>query len=939
MSERDQRHSGDDEQAQRLLGLVRAVLLEAHPGRERRMRLSLQSRLDQDLRLDSLARVELLLRINRSFGVELSESVLADAETPLDLLAAIRASSPAQRSGAELARIAPLSSVGELPHDAATLMDVLRWHAEAHPDRPHVYLYDEGPDPIEVSYGALYAEARRTAAGIQALGIRPGENVALMLPTGRDYLTCFYGVLLAGCVPVPIYPPARLTQIEDHMRRHARMLDNAATPILITVPDARRIAWLLRAQVPALRRIVVPSELDHTADDLIVPVRGPDDSAFLQYTSGSTGDPKGVVLSHAHLLANIRAMGETLEASSEDVFVSWLPLYHDMGLIGAWLGSQYFAVPLVLMPPTAFLTSPVRWLRAIHRHRGTLSAAPNFAYELCLRRLHDDDLAGLDLSTWRVAANGAEPVAPQTVRAFIERFGRYGLRPSAMMPVYGLAEAAVGVAFPPLGRGPRIDRIQRDAFLSRGEAVAAREGDAVLEFAGCGSPLPGYQLRVVDDADREVPDRHQGHVHFTGPSATSGYFRNPEATRLLFHGDWIDTGDLGYLAGGELYLTSRAKDIIIRGGRNLHPHELEQAVGALPGIRAGCVAVFGSGERGSGTERLIVVAESRETDADRLGELSDQISAVSSDVLGLPPDDVVMVPPQAVLKTSSGKIRRAAMRQLYESQRLGAGRSSARRQVLRLLSLSAVETARHWRGRAMRLAYAAYLYLAFGLLAPIGWLLVVLAPTRDAAWALARAVSRLLVVLSAMPLDVQGADNVPRGRPCVLAVNHASYLDVLLLTAVLPIRVAFVAKSELDHQWFAGPFLRRLGTAFVERFDWRTGAADVQSTIARAKAGESLLFFPEGTFTREPGLMPFRLGAFMAATEAGVPVVPVALSGTRSALRGGSAFPYRHPLRVEFAPPVEPLGADWSGAATLRDRVRDEILQRLDEPDLAARAS
>jgi 1-acyl-sn-glycerol-3-phosphate acyltransferase len=938
MSERDQRHdAGADEQAQRLLGLVREMLLEAHPGRERRIRLSLESRLDQDLRLDSLSRVELLLRINRSFGVELSESVLADAETPLDLLAAIRASSPAAQFDAEFAPIAPLSTVGELPDDAATLMDVVRWHAEAHAQRPHVYLYEDGPDPVEISYGVLYADARRTAAGIQALGIRPGANVAIMLPTSRDYLTCFYGVLFAGCVPVPIYPPARLTQIEDHMRRHARMLDNAATPILITVPEARRIAWLLRAQVPALQRIVVPSELDHAADDLITHARGPADTAFLQYTSGSTGDPKGVVLSHAHLLANIRAMGETLQASSEDVFVSWLPLYHDMGLIGAWLGSQYFAVPLVLMPPTAFLTSPARWLRAIHRHRGTLSAAPNFAYELCLRRLHDDDLTGLDLGTWRVAANGAEPVSPDTVRAFIERFGRYGLRPSAMMPVYGLAEAAVGVAFPPLERGPQIDRIQREAFLSRGEAIPGREGDAVLEFAGCGGPLPGYQLRVVDDADRELPDRHQGHVHFTGPSATSGYFRNPEATRLLFHGEWVDTGDLGYLAGGELYLTSRAKDIIIRGGRNLHPHELEQAVGVLSGVRAGCVAVFGSGARGSGTERLIVVAESRETDPDRLAELSDRIGAVSTDVLGLPPDDVVMVPPQTVLKTSSGKVRRAAMRQLYESQRLGAVRSSARRQLLRLFAISVVKSMRYWRGRATRLTYAAYLYLAFGLLAPIGWLFVVLAPTRDAAWALARAVSQLLVWLSAMPLTVQGADNVPRDRPCVLAVNHASYLDVLLLAATVPIRVAFVAKVELETQWFAGTFLRRLGTAFVERFDWRAGAADAQRTIARVQAGESLLFFPEGTFTREPGLMPFRLGAFMAAAEAGVPVVPVALSGTRSALRGGSAFPYRHPLRVEFAPAVEPLGHDWSGAAKLRDRVRDAILQRIDEPDLAVR--
>jgi 1-acyl-sn-glycerol-3-phosphate acyltransferase len=940
-TERYRQHDQDDQQiAARLLGLIREMVLELHAGRERRLRLTLESRLDRDLQLDSLSRVELLLRINRSFGIELSESVLTEAETPLDLLGAIRASGPApDLRHAYTSAADSLAPAGDLPHAAETLPDVLHWHAETHPQRTHVYLYEEGPEPVPITYASLYASARRRAAAIQALGVRPGDNIALMLPTGRDYLDCFFGVLLAGCVPVPIYPPARLSQIEDHLRRHARMLDNAGTPLLITVHEARQIARLLRAQVPALRRVVTPSDLDADASELILHERGGDDTAFLQYTSGSTGDPKGVVLTHAHLLANIRAMGETLEADSTDVFVSWLPLYHDMGLIGAWLGSQYYAVPLVLMAPTAFLTSPVRWLRAIHRHRGTLSAAPNFGYELCLRRLSDDELDGLDLSSWRVAANGAEPVSPHTVRAFTERFGRYGLRRSAMMPVYGLAEAAVGLAFPPLDRGPLIDRIQRDALLTLGEAQPASGDVDSLEFVACGSPLPGYQIRIVDDSGRELPDRRQGRVEFTGPSATSGYYRNTEATRRLIHGVWLDTGDMGYLAGGDLYLTSRAKDMIIRGGRNLHPHELEEAVGQLDGIRAGCVAVFGTRDTASGTERLVVVAETRETDPERLDALRAQVNDVAVDVLGMPPDDIAMMPPHTVLKTSSGKIRRSAVRDRYESNKLGEAPAGAYRQFARLLLTSAVVKSRQWQLRARRLAYAAYMHFWFVLVAPAAWLMVVAAPTRHWRWIVARKSAQFLLKVGAIPIEVDGIEHVPAGGPLVFAANHASYLDGLVLTAVLPLNVSFVAKAELKQQWIAGIFLKRMGTAFVERFDLRAGASDAQRMAERVRAGDSLLYFPEGTLTREPGLMPFRLGAFTAAAETGVPVIPVAMQGTRSVLRCGSGFPYRHPIRISIGAPIAAAGVDWNAAMQLRDQVRDAILKNIDEPDLAARGS
>jgi acyl-CoA synthetase (AMP-forming)/AMP-acid ligase II len=347
-----------------------------------------------------------------------------------------------------------------------------------------------------------------------------------------------------------------------------------------------------------------------------------------------------VILTHANLLANIRAMGQVAGTTSRETFVSWLPLYHDMGLIGACMGSLYYACPLVLMSPLAFLARPQRWLWAIHQHHGTISAAPNFAYELCLRRIDDLDIAGLDLSSWQIALNGAEPISPETVTRFCERFAKYGFRPQTMTPVYGLAESSLGAAFPPPGRGVRIDRIQRDPFTRSGQAIPTDEDDSTaLRFVSCGRPLPGHQIRIVDATGYEVAERQVGHLQFQGPSATSGYFRNPEDTRRLFDGDWLNSGDLAYIAGGDIYVTGRVKDLIIRAGRNIYPQELEEAVGDLPGIRKGCVAAFGSTDPVSSTERLVVVAETRETDAKAQEHLRQQIDATIIDLLGTPADN------------------------------------------------------------------------------------------------------------------------------------------------------------------------------------------------------------------------------------------------------------------------------------------------------------
>ena len=933
----EQKKQSPEETAESLLEVVRQLAAELQPGRKHLLSVTLDSSLDRDLGLDSLARVELLIRIERTFEVMLSEQVLAGAETPRDLLRAVlSAGSPRRpRITPDLVKPAAPEKADAAAHSAQTLVEVLDRHVLTHPDRPHILLYGEADHPEEITYRSLKQGAEAVAAGLRQKGLEPGQTVAIMLPTSREYFFSFFGILLGGGIPVPLYPPARPTQIEEHLRRHRGILGNAQATMLITVPEARQLARLLKAQVEGLRSAVTVQELTSGAGEFNALPLQPQDIAFLQYTSGSTGDPKGVVLTHANLLANIRAMGEAVQADSTDVFVSWLPLYHDMGLIGAWFGSLYYACQMVLMSPLAFLARPEQWLWTIHRHRGTLSPSPNFGYELCLRKIDDRDIKGLDLSSWRIAFNGAEPVSPETVQHFSERFRHYGFRPKAMTPVYGLAESSVGLAFPPLDRGPVIDRIRREPLISSGQAVPALETDIkALRFVACGRPLPGHQIRIVDPTDRELPERQEGRLQFRGPSVTSGYFRNPGETRRLFHGDWLDSGDLAYMAGGDVYLTSRVKDIIIRGGRNIYPYELEEAVGEIPGIRKGCVAVFGSTDPASGTERLVVLAETRETDSETLKQLRAGIINVAVDLLAMPPDDVVIAPSRTVLKTSSGKIRRAASRELYEQGRIGKPQRAVWWQLTRLAMGGLLPQLRRARRMVTDVLYASYAWTLFGLVAPVTWLLVALLPRSGWRWTVARGFMRFLARLSQTPIVVHGLDNLPKDRNIVLVANHLSYIDGFVLVAALPIEFSFVAKVELTDYFTVRMLLSRMDVEFIERFDIERGVADAKRVAQAAARGKSLLFFPEGTFQRMPGLLPFHMGAFVTAAEAEMPVVPVIIRGTRSKLRSGSWFPRRGAVSVTVGKPITPRGSDWSAAIELRDAARADILCHCGEPEL-----
>lgn len=926
--------------AETLLPLVEQLVAELHPEAAGHRQVTLDSELDRDLGLDSLARVELFQRLERAFGAKLEERVLLAAETPRDLLRALQRQAEVPDTGRHTdtpAPAMPATAAGPAGRrlaglaEARTLVEVLEGHARLQPDALHLTLLD-GDREIPLTYGQLRRESLRVAARLRETGLAPGETVAIMLPTSLEYFYNFFGILYCGAVPVPLYPPARPTQIEEHIRRHRKILANAGARILITVPEIKAVARLLMSQVPELKKIVADSM--HGTPEPLPLLQRENDIAFLQYTSGSTGDPKGVILTHANLLANIRAMGRACRVTVDDVFVSWLPLYHDMGLIGAWLGSLCLGCRLVVMPPLSFLARPERWLRTIARFGGTISASPNFGYELCATRLRDADLEGLDLGSWRMACNGAEPVIPDTLRRFKKRFAPYGLRPEALAPVYGLAECSVGLLFPEPGSGMRIDRVSRERFAA-GHAGPAREEEASLEFVACGRPLPGHQVRVVDDQDRELPERREGRLQFKGPSATSGYFRNPEQTRKLFHGEWLDTGDLAYFAEGEVYLTGRSKDIIIRGGRNIYPHELEEIVGNIDGIRKGCTAVFGSVREKGETERLVVLTESRESDAAKLAGLRQQIVDATVDLLDMPPDDVVIGLPGTVLKTSSGKIRRAACRQLYESGHLGRKKAAVWLQLLRMGAASVRPMLRRLAGRASSLLYAGYCWLVFTLGGLAAWLGLMLLPSGEKSWRLAGRMVRLMLRAAAIPLAVRGLDNIPQKSRYLVVSNHMSYLDSFVLAGILPEPCSFVAKAELGRNPLLRPALGKLDVFLVDRFDAAQGVADSRRIDEGVDRGLRPIFFAEGTLQRMPGLLPFQMGAFVLACRKELPLVPVVIRGTRDILRGGSWFPRRGRIEVTVLPPIRPAGSDWADAILLRDAVRRAILARLPEPDLA----
>jgi acyl-CoA synthetase (AMP-forming)/AMP-acid ligase II len=496
----------------------------------------------------------------------------------------------------------------------------------------------------------------------------------------------------AGIVPVPIYPPLGLGQLQGYLDNTRHIVAKAGARALVTTSQIKRMLGTVQATSPSLEQIVAVEAIRESLE-LLKPVKlAGDDIAFLQFTSGSTSRPKGVMLSHANLMANVKCITfDGLRMTGNDVGVSWLPLYHDMGLIGFVLAPLIYRTPVVFLPPLLFLKRPVSWLQAITRHKGTISFGPNFAYALCVKRIRERELEGIDQKTWRVAGCGAEPIRPETLEAFAESFAKVGFSKNALLPSYGMAESSLAVSFTELSEGMKTISVDGDTLWADSVATPVADDHArAVRLVSCGPKFADHDIAVFapDDAESATPlaEGEVGELRIKGPSVMRGYWEDQTRTQESFAGGWLKTGDMGLLRDGHVYICGRSKEVIIVNGRNYFPQDIEWEASHVDGVRKGNVIAFGARDMTErDRERVVVAFEVQDapkgTGAKELARQKQPLgSAVRKAVLdgmGLSLDDVVPLAPGVLPKTSSGKLQRAKTRELYESGEL-LERKSAR---------------------------------------------------------------------------------------------------------------------------------------------------------------------------------------------------------------------------------------------------------------------
>jgi fatty-acyl-CoA synthase len=572
---------------------------------------------------------------------------------------------------------------------ATTLAAAIEEAAKCDPTKGFRFVPETSGDASEASfsYTAIERASARYGGALQALGLRKGDRVALILPTNEDFVLCFFGALRAGIIPVPIYPPLGLGQLQGYLDNTRHIVRKSGAKVLVTDSRIKRLLGTVQSASPDLEQIVAVEAIRESQEALRAARIDPSDVAFLQFTSGSTSRPKGVTLTHANLLANIHAfMTNGLKAGDgTDVGVSWLPLYHDMGLIGFVLAPLVTKNPTIFIPPLLFLKRPATWLQVISRHKGTVSYGPNFAYALCCKRIRERELEGVDLSSWRVAGCGAEPIRPETLEAFAEAFGKRGFKKEALLPSYGMAESSLAICFTELAEGMKTLSVDADTLWGEG---IAKEDPNGIRVVSCGKKFPEHDIQVFAQDDTTsatpLPENHVGELRIKGPSVMKGYWEDEERTKETFAGDFLKTGDLGFLSSGRVYICGRSKEVIIVNGRNYYPQDMEWEAAKVAGVRKGNVIAFGSRDPSGqevDRERVVVtfeVQDPQELESDK--RASDLVAAVRKSIqegMALSVDDVVPLLPGVLPKTSSGKLQRAKTRELYESGELD-DRKSAR---------------------------------------------------------------------------------------------------------------------------------------------------------------------------------------------------------------------------------------------------------------------
>jgi acyl-CoA synthetase (AMP-forming)/AMP-acid ligase II len=494
--------------------------------------------------------------------------------------------------------------------------------------------------------------ATHVAGGLRAAGLGHGDVVALMLPTSPGFLDAWFGCQILGAVPVALYPPVRLGRLDEFFDRTDAMLGASGAVALVTEPRVRRVLGRLVERRALPRGVHDVADLLAATEAVTGPLPDADHLAMIQFSSGTTVHPKPVALTHRQILSNAAVItdvivrADPLDGPSPAAGVSWLPLYHDMGLIGCVLPALLAPGPLTLLPPEVFLARPAVWLRALSRYRGTISPAPSFAFALATERVRDEELDGVDLSCWTLALNGAEPISVPACEAFLDRFARWGLPRTAIVPVYGLSEMSLAVTFGDT-RAELPLRRWSVAALAEGRAEPDAEGVTLVDV---GRPLPGYAVQIRAADGQPAPEGEVGRVWCAGPSRMERYLDRAEQP---FDGAWLDTGDLGFVYEGRLTITGRAKDVLVLRGRNHAPQDLERAADAVDGVRTGCAAAVA--DVGPEGERALMFVEVRQAREGLADAISDAVLARA----GVRPDLVVLLAPGTLPRTSSGKIRRA----------------------------------------------------------------------------------------------------------------------------------------------------------------------------------------------------------------------------------------------------------------------------------------